>query len=203
MQAPTHSNRQAEAKKERILQIASEAGWKYAIAATILSGAATLAASYRFKNFQRFASPSIKTSIPTMIGLATWSYAYESTTVDAMQRPYKYGISEEGDGPLPKISHLGIHKQLVNYFYDHPFQLVAGLGFPLASGILYSQRQNTHLTLSQKIMHSRVFAQAGVLTILLSTMAFREYMDRNGRFLDSEEEEEMERLRVQNNNGAE
>jgi hypothetical protein len=31
-------------------------------------------------------------------------------------------------------------------------------------------------------MHSRVFAQAGVLSILLTTMAFREYMDRNGRY---------------------
>jgi len=47
-------------------------------------------------------------------------------------------------------------------------------------------------------MHSRVYAQAGVLTILLVTMGFREYMDRRGRFPepkgDDEQEEEEKRL---------
>lgn len=31
-------------------------------------------------------------------------------------------------------------------------------------------------------MQSRVYAQAGVITILLTTMIFREYMDSHGRF---------------------
>lgn len=199
MHAPSSSSVDAaELKKQRILDMSFEAGWKYAIIATALSGAATVAASYRYKSFQRFASPSIKMSIPVMAGLATWSYAYESTVVDAMQRPHKYGFLDAPAPTVEKKSSLGFHKRIVNYFYDHPFQLVAGLGVPLAGSILYSQRLNTHLTLSQKIMHSRVFAQGGVLSILLLTMGLREYLDRHGRFLEPEEEEQMLKLREQN-----
>jgi hypothetical protein len=42
--------------------------------------------------------------------------------------------------------------------------------------------QYSHLKFSQRVMHTRVFAQAGIITIAMSTMAFREYMDRRGRF---------------------
>lgn len=66
--------------------------------------------------------------------------------------------------------------------YDHPFVLIFITGLPIVATILSSQMKHTHLTLSQKIMHSRVYAQGGILTVALSTMAFRDYMDKNGRF---------------------
>ena len=90
---------------------------------------------------------------------------------------------------------------LFSFTLDHPFQVIVGLGIPLAGKILYDQLQVPHLTVSQRIMHSRVvsfrlkyqilstrlflqMAQAGVLSILLSTMAFKEYMDKHGRYVD-------------------
>jgi hypothetical protein len=84
----------------------------------------------------------------------------------------------------PKIP---FQHRAMNYVYDHPFQFVAALGIPLAGSILYQQKNNTHLTFSQKIMHSRVFAQGGVLAILLVAMGFRKYMDTHGRFNEIEE----------------
>ena len=68
----------------------------------------------------------------------------------------------------------------MNYFYVHPFQLIAGTGIPLAVAILNQQLKQPNLKLSQRIMHSRVIAQGGILCILLTTMGFREYMDRRG-----------------------
>ena len=41
---------------------------------------------------------------------------------------------------------------------------------------------------SQKIMHSRVMAQGGVLLILMSVMGLKAFMDRNGgRYSDDED----------------
>lgn len=37
-------------------------------------------------------------------------------------------------------------------------------------------------------MQTRVYAQGGILLLLLSTMAFRDYMDKRGRFPEPGEE---------------
>ena len=54
------------------------------------------------------------------------------------------------------------HHQVLNAIYDHPFRLVIALGTPFAAFILHTNLKLTHLTLSQKIMHSRVHAQGRV-----------------------------------------
>jgi hypothetical protein len=82
------------------------------------------------------------------------------------------------------VSQIPYHHRLCNYIHDHPFQLVMALEAPLASGILYHQVNLKGLTLSQRIMHSRVYAQGGILLILLTTMSFRTYMDKIGRFAE-------------------
>ena len=38
-----------------------------------------------------------------------------------------------------------------------------------------------------KLMHTRVFGQFAVLTMLLSLMGFKEYMDRSGKFITEED----------------
>ena len=74
------------------------------------------------------------------------------------------------------------HHRVMNMIYDHPFVLIFITGLPIVGTILSSQMKHTHLTLSQKIMHSRVYAQGGILAVAVTTMAFRDYMDKNGRF---------------------
>ena len=64
------------------------------------------------------------------------------------------------------------------------------MGIPLAGTILYQNMQLKHLTFSQKIMHSRVMAQGGVLLILMSIMGLKAFMDKNGgKFPDDEEDD--------------
>jgi hypothetical protein len=175
-------------RKERISSIALGESIKYGIGASLLAGAATVLASYRSKNFMKFMSLSAKTSIPTMAGLGMFGYRYETVQYDAMQNPQNWGLEkyvEEG-----VVTKMPIHHRAMNYLYDHPFYFVSFVGFPFAAYILKTQMKLTHLTLSQKIMHSRVFAQGGVLMILLITMGFTGYMDKRGRFPEPLEEGE-------------
>ncbi len=89
------------------------------------------------------------------------------------------------DSKLPK------YQQLLNKAYDSPFLFVAALGVPLATGILFQQLQKKNITLSQRILHSRVFAQSGVLGIFMATMFFVDYMRRHGKFRESDAIDEM------------
>jgi hypothetical protein len=178
-----------EAKREKILSIAAVESVKYAAMAFAAVGAATVIAAKTNAKFNRITSISAKASFPVMAGMGTFSIVYEKTVNEAQRFPERYGITGATVVENKRAS-MPIHHKFINYLYDHPFQLVAALGIPFAGMILKEQLPLKHLTLSQKIMHSRVLAQGGIIIILLSTMAFREYMDRHGRFPGDEDEQE-------------
>ncbi|CAN0084874.1 unnamed protein product [Heterosigma akashiwo] len=50
--------------------------------------------------------------------------------------------------------------------------------------------KGSHLALSQKIMHTRVYGQGVVITVLLGTMIFRDMMDRRGGAFVAEGQED-------------
>jgi hypothetical protein len=182
-------------RKEKVLKVAGWEASKYGIIAGALAAGGTMLANLKSKKFNQFMSVSAKVSIPLMTGIGVWAYKYEMVAFDAKLFPEKYGIHDTADGKAAYdasqaaasrrvIKSMPIHHSVANYIYDHPFQLIIALGIPLTATILNAQKHNTHLTFSQKIMHSRVFAQFGVLSILLTTMGFREYIDRHGKFPD-------------------
>lgn len=180
-----------EMKKQKILGIAMEKSIMYGAVAFAAVGAATVVAAKKHKRFNEITSISAKASFPIMAGIGIFSFVYEMTVNEAQRYPERYGLAPGVvAAEQKKKSTMPFHHKVINYCYDHPFQLVSVIGMPFAAAILKQQMELKHLTLSQKIMHSRVFAQGGVLTILLTTMAFREYMDRNGRFPGDEEEQE-------------
>lgn len=102
------------------------------------------------------------------------------------RNPELYGLSND-HVEKGKVIRMPFHHRFMNYLHDHPFVMIASLGTPLAVAVAYTQSKHTHLSLSKKIMASRVFIQGGVITILLATMAFKEYMDKNGRFPEPDE----------------
>ena len=81
-----------------------------------------------------------------------------------------------------KTVHMPFHHQVMNTLYDHPFVFITAMGMPFAGLVLQQQLKLQHLTISQRLMQTRVFAQGGIITLAMSTMMFREYMDRRGRF---------------------
>ena len=60
--------------------------------------------------------------------------------------------------------------------------MVLGLGTPLAAFILKRNLELKHLSFSQRIMATRVFAQGGILSILASTMMIKGYVEKRGRY---------------------
>lgn len=186
--------------KEKILDMAFYEANKWGVGAFLVTGAATLLAAKRSKKFDQMLSISAKMSLPIMSSIGLWSFKYETIVHEAQTRPEKWGLTPHtvAEGAVvvvvKKQKSLPFHQSVMNYIYDHPFHFIAALGLPLAATIMNQQMHNAHLTFSQKIMHSRVFAQGGVISILLTTMAFREYMDRHGRFEPEEEEEVVRKL---------
>lgn len=67
-----------------------------------------------------------------------------------------------------------------------------GLGVPAVGGILWSTRNEAHLKLSQKLMHTRVYGQMTVVGMLFVIMSFREYMKRNGGLFVEEVQDEVD-----------
>lgn len=167
--------------KQRVGDIAMYESLKYSVTTAVVVGAATVFASYKNKNFNQLMSLSAKMSLPVMASIGVFAYKYETVQYDAIHNPGRWGL-EKPAVEKKIVTKMPLHHRAMNYLYDHPFYFVSGLGFPLAGYILKQQMKNPNLSLSQKVMHSRVYAQGGVLAILMTTMAFTAYMDKRGRF---------------------
>lgn len=161
-----------------------------ALGALAISAGATHYALKDKKGFGRFGSVSMRIAIPLMVAIGTFSATYELTVSDAQRFPEKYGFGNQTQITPKKISFLTPTQKAMNYVYDHPFQMVVTLSLPLVGAILKKNMELKNLTFSQKIMHTRVIGQAGVLSVLLVTMAFRGYMEKRGRFEEIEDTEE-------------
>jgi len=84
---------------------------------------------------------------------------------------------------------LGLHHQVMNYGQENPVKILALVGIPSIAWIFWGKSGQSNLQFQQKIMHTRVLGQATVLTIMLSLMGFKEYMDRSGKFITEDEAE--------------
>ena len=77
---------------------------------------------------------------------------------------------------------MPIHHRAANLLYDYPFTTVLSLAVPIAGLTLREGMKLKHISWTSRLMQTRVYAQGGILLLLLSTMAFRDYMDKKGRF---------------------
>jgi len=66
---------------------------------------------------------------------------------------------------------------------ENPFKILAAVGIPTVFYIFKGREGQQHLQLQMKLMHTRVFGQFAVISMLLSLMGFKEYMDRSGKFI--------------------
>lgn len=84
---------------------------------------------------------------------------------------------------------LGVHHRMANYVLANPIKTLAGMAVPSVAWILYGNTGKEHLTFSVKLLHTRVFGQFATLSLLLSVMGFKEFMDQNGKFITEAEAE--------------
>mmetsp|Transcript_20894 Transcript_20894/g.52909 ORF Transcript_20894/g.52909 Transcript_20894/m.52909 type:complete len:193 (-) Transcript_20894:107-685(-) len=59
-----------------------------------------------------------------------------------------------------------VHRQFKQMVDENPAKFLALVGVPTVGGIFYVNSKQSHLTFSQKVMHTRVMGQAAVLAIL-------------------------------------
>jgi hypothetical protein len=94
----------------------------------------------------------------------------------------------ESEIAVGRASALPIHQRMANFVHDNPIRTLIMVGVPGVVAIFLSNGGNPELSLSQRIMHTRVAGQFTVLTALLGTMGIHDYMSKRGRFLEPWEE---------------
>jgi hypothetical protein len=95
-----------------------------------------------------------------MLGVFIFGLKYELTMIHAKRNPELYGLTEQ-NLIQNKVTQMPIHHRCMNTMYDNPFSFIGIVAVPFAGAIFKQQLQYSHLKLSQRIMHTRVFAQAG------------------------------------------
>ena len=103
---------------------------------------------------------------------------------------YKAGLADSSS-KLSTSFYVPIHHKVLNFVYAKPFYLITGLSVPAAAYIFNQQVKLTGYKFSQRVMHSRIFAQGSVIGILIVTMFIRDYMEKRGKFPESHEDMEM------------
>ena len=113
---------------------------------------------------------------------------------------YQQSIEDSGVSIVPGDT-LGLHHRMANYAAENPIKVLAGAAVPAVGAILYGNQSKQHLEFSVALLHTRVFGQFTTLALLLGVMGFKEFMDKNGKFITQAEAdarvEEMHRVRDQ------
>lgn len=109
---------------------------------------------------------------------------------------YRRAIYESGVRVVPELK---THHIASNYVSENPFKVLATVAVPGVAWIFWGRAGQEHLTFAMKVMHTRVFGQFATISALLGVMGFKEYMDRNGKFITEDQAEtrvkEMQELR--------
>mmetsp|Transcript_24636 Transcript_24636/g.36486 ORF Transcript_24636/g.36486 Transcript_24636/m.36486 type:complete len:297 (-) Transcript_24636:1175-2065(-) len=97
---------------------------------------------------------------------------------------YRQSVENSGVRVVPK---LGMHHRIANFWQENPIKVLACMAAPAVAYIFYGRSGQQHLQLQMKVMHTRVMGQFTVLTMLLTLMGFKHYMDSNGKFITEDD----------------
>jgi hypothetical protein len=140
--------------------------------------------------FRARTNTSSRVAMAISPALLLFAFRSERTLYRANMNPEAFGIKTRLSDSSPVMpqtaSTLPWYGNTANYLYTHPFQMVAGMALPAVGGILWEQRKHPHLKFSQQIMHTRVFGQMAAVSILITTMVFRDLMSRTGGLFTEE-----------------
>lgn len=112
---------------------------------------------------------------------------------------YKQSVENSGVRIVPGDS-LAFHHKVANFWQENPFKILAAIGVPTVFYIFRGRSDQKHLQLQSKLMHTRVFGQFAVVSMLLGLMGFKTYMDSHGKYITQYEAdqrvEDMKRMRA-------
>ncbi|GMF64771.1 unnamed protein product [Phytophthora lilii] len=178
------------ARRDAISSHAYMSGVKTGAATATVVAAGVLTANKYSAAFRNRLNTSGKTALVVMSFLASFTVEAESRLVKGAHNPEIYMATMDGTYVEEKkaASKLKLWQQGANFLYDHPYRALATVGVPLVGGIYSYQHLNKGISASQQVMHTRIYGQAAVVVLLLSSMAFHDYMAKRGKFGEEEEE---------------
>ncbi|KAE9119911.1 hypothetical protein PF010_g7688 [Phytophthora fragariae] len=144
----------------------------------MVAGTAVLSANAYWPAFRTRLGVSGKTALALMPAMAVFSFVSENRMLAGARNPQMY------------LASTNPNFRAANYWYDHPYRMLATVGVPLVGGIFAYQSLNTSIQRSQQIMHTRIYGQTAVVVLLLGSMAFSDYMKKRGRFEEVETDDE-------------
>ncbi|EQC39611.1 hypothetical protein SDRG_03044 [Saprolegnia diclina VS20] len=162
-------------------------GLQASVVSAATMGAVVFAANQTSATFRNRLGLSGKLGFVAMAGLAGFFIAGEQDLLKGSRNPDAYIAELEGNTTATATvastrKSLGLHHQLANYVYDNPFKSLTCMATPLVGFIYLDQSRNANIQFSQKIMHTRIYGQGACVVLLLSTMAFHDYMSKRGHF---------------------
>ena len=187
------AKKEEEAKKALVVRRASEEGLKTGVATFATTGAVSLLLNRFSHRYRTSLSLSGKCALVVMASLGLGTLRSELIINAHKTRRTVWGVAPPSDDEILEEKNrpaFDLHLRAANYMYRHPFQMLFGMGAPAVGYIFWQNRHKQHLPLSRQLMHTRVFGQASVLTILMSVMFFRDYMDRRGGAFEIEGEDD-------------
>ncbi|KAH9256124.1 hypothetical protein BASA81_005900 [Batrachochytrium salamandrivorans] len=130
---------------------------------------------------QRFHNGSVRAGFVMLPML--FAFLYESSEVAIVLGGHKHGSPLD---PTAKAepSRLPMYQRGANLVLDHPMRLLVLLGIPTVLTSFHLRQMEPSLTLSQRLMHTRVIAQFQIYVAMMGLMGVYRYMDYHGRFED-------------------
>jgi phosphoribosylformylglycinamidine (FGAM) synthase PurS component len=126
------------------------------------------------------------------------STATATTTAQQLASLYQQSVASSGVCIVPQMYW---YHHVANYTAQYPFRVLSAIAIPSVAYIFYGRTEQQHLQLSQKIMHTRVLGQFTTISLLLTVMGCKEYLDQNGRFISQQQADdrvaEMHQVRQQ------
>jgi uncharacterized protein (UPF0305 family) len=128
----------------------------------------------------------------------SWTDPSNKTETEHLAALYNQSVRESG---VCVVDELHWYHKAANYTGQNPIKVLAAVAVPAVGFIFYGRTEQSHLALASKLMHTRVIGQFATVSLLLGIMGFKEFMDRNGRFISrqqaQERVEEMQGMRMQ------
>ncbi|EQC27143.1 hypothetical protein SDRG_15044 [Saprolegnia diclina VS20] len=171
-------------KRDAIVYNSASRGLQAAAVAGVTAGALVALANQQSTWFRHRLGVSGKVGLAVMASVASFAIVAEQDLLRGVRNPDAYISEMHGESaPTAKTtSDLPLLQRTANFVYDYPFRTLVGAAVPLVGFIFLDQNRNANIQFSQKIMHTRIYGQGASVVLLLSTMAFHDYMAKRGRF---------------------
>lgn len=161
-------------RKKNVTMIALKSGLQAAATVAAVSIPAVLLLNRYNPRFQTMLGVSGKTATAFMPPLFTMALVSEqvSSRLANPEAYTRYFKRQQEKSSMP------FYKRAALYVHDRPFHTVAYLGIPAVAGIFILKGRDTHFTLSQRLMNTRVLGQFSVIVICMMTLATYDIVER-------------------------